>query len=281
MARRILILRNAAAGRGGATLSEAVARAARALGLSVESAAPTSAAALADSVATADVDAIALAGGDGTVRIAAPALAARGIPFALLPTGTANVLALEARAPQSAEAIAALLAQGEPRPLPWGRANGAPFVLVAGAGLDGMAALHARAWKTTLGRAAYWAGIARASLGAHRLSVSIDWRPSLAADWVMCTAARRTPRRVGARLLLAIFTGGPALRPLQLAAVAASRLAAAPGVQLTPFRTASIIADPEAPTQVDGEPLGVTPLTLTAEPAPLLMLRSGTSATVR
>lgn len=274
MARRVLILRNPAAGRGGAAQAEAVALAAAARGLAVEIAAPEGAEALGQAVRAAEADVIGLAGGDGTVRIAAPALAERALPVALIPTGTANVLALETRAPRSPDAIAALLAHGVPRPLPWGRANGAPFVVIAGAGLDGMAALHAEALKKPLGRAAYWAGIARASLAAHRLSVSLDGRPPMVADWVLCTATRRTPRRVGARLLVATFTGGPALRPMQLAAVAASRLAAAPGVQLAPFRTAHITADPAAPTQVDGEPLGMTPLTLIAERAPVLLLRA-------
>lgn len=274
MARRILILRNPAAGRdGGAAAADDVARACGALGLAVTILAPEGAAALAAAVQASEADAIALAGGDGTVRVAAPALAARGLPFALIPTGTANILALETRAPRAPDAIAALLEAGVPTPLPWGRANGAPFVVIAGAGLDGMAALHAEALKKPLGRAAYWAGIARASFAAHRLRVSIDGRPPLTADWALCTAARRTPRRIGARLLLATFTGGPAMRPLQLAALAASRLASAPGVQLAPFKTARIESDPEAPTQVDGEPLGVTPLTLVAETTPLPLLR--------
>jgi len=273
MGRRILILRNPAAGRGGAAAVAKVAAAARHLGLNVEIDAPPDAEAMIAAAAAAACDALAIAGGDGTVRLLAPLLAARGLPLVLIPTGTANILALEARAPRNAAAIASALADGRPLEVPWGRANGAPFVVVAGAGLDGAAALQAVPWKASLGRAAYWAGIAQSALAAHSLHVRIDGAAPRPADWMLCTAARQASRRLMPRLYLATFTGGAALRPLQLAAVAASRLAAAPGVALTPFADALIEATPAAPTEIDGEPLGQTPLTLRAEDAPLLLLR--------
>jgi len=271
--RRILILCNPTAGRGGAGLAQAVAMAATLRGAQVEIAAPANADALARLAATAEADAIGISGGDGTVRCAAPALAARQLPFALLPAGTANVMALEARSPRTPAAIAALLCAGAPTPIPWGMANGAPFVLVAGVGLDGAAAAHAAQWKPVLGRAAYWAGIGRAAFARHRLRIVIDGVAS-AADWALCTAVRRRPRCIGGRLQIVTFSGGPALRPAQLAALAASRLAAAPGVRLVDFTHATIDCAPPAPSQVDGEPLGATPLVLVAQPAPLPLLRT-------
>ena len=275
--RRILILHNPTAGRGGTMLVDAVVRALTAAGASVTLAAPPSADAAAALAAETDAEAVGIAGGDGTLRAIAPALAGSGVGFAILPTGTGNILALETRAPRRAEAIAHTLLTGVAAPIPWGRANDAPFLVVAGVGLAGAAAHHAAAWKAPLGRAAYWAGIARAAIEGARLEVEVDGARH-AAEWALVTAARLRPRRLAPQLTLALFSGGPALRPLQLAAVAASRLGAAPGVTLTAFSRATISADRPSHVSLDGEPAGATPVTFTSEAAPLLLLRPAVAA---
>lgn len=93
---------------------------------------------------SADVDVIAAAGGDGTVNevvngmVAAMTAGRTDIPcLAVIPLGTANVLALEiGLAPKDNQHIADTIAAGPTRRVHLGIANGRHFVLMAGAGLD-------------------------------------------------------------------------------------------------------------------------------------------------
>lgn len=91
----------------------------------------------------AGVEVAVIAGGDGSVGLAASEL--RGTPVALgvFPTGTSNVWAKDLGVPQirwgrmrSAERVARALAGGQIRAADLGDANGRPFLLWAGAGLD-------------------------------------------------------------------------------------------------------------------------------------------------
>jgi diacylglycerol kinase family enzyme len=86
------------------------------------------------------------AGGDGTLRDVAAALAGSGIPLGVLPGGTANVFAAEAGIPTDPAAAARALVAGRVRPFDLGALSvggrGIRFLLFAGAGLDA-AALHA------------------------------------------------------------------------------------------------------------------------------------------
>jgi YegS/Rv2252/BmrU family lipid kinase len=81
-------------------------------------------------------DLIVAAGGDGTVGEVANGLAGSSLPLALLPLGTANVLAHEIGLPRRPEQIAALIAEGQPRPVWPGRIGDRLFVAMAGVGFD-------------------------------------------------------------------------------------------------------------------------------------------------
>lgn len=87
------------------------------------------------------IDVVVAAGGDGTVNevingLAAGEAAGRRLPLAIIPLGTANVLAAEIDLDLDPETIATMLTAGEPRPITLGRANGRRFILMAGAGFD-------------------------------------------------------------------------------------------------------------------------------------------------
>lgn len=89
------------------------------------------------------VDALVVAGGDGTINEAINGLAATAagevgpvVPLGLVPLGTANVLAAELGLPSTAEGIAAALVDGAVKPIHLGCANGRYFSMMAGAGLD-------------------------------------------------------------------------------------------------------------------------------------------------
>ena len=95
-------------------------------------------------------------GGDGTVRLAAGELAGSESALAVLPGGTANVWAKEAGIPHNLlKALDAHL-NGQRVAMDLGRANGEPFLLMAGIGWDAqIAATVTPALKRRLGVLAY------------------------------------------------------------------------------------------------------------------------------
>jgi YegS/Rv2252/BmrU family lipid kinase len=107
------------------------------------------------------VDLLAIAGGDGTINEAVNGLAAAAggkapLPLALLPLGTANVLAREIGQRLSPAAAAEAMLRGRPHPVHLGQANGRRFAIMAGAGFDAHVVANVSArLKRRLGRLAY------------------------------------------------------------------------------------------------------------------------------
>jgi YegS/Rv2252/BmrU family lipid kinase len=113
-----------------------------------------------------EVDAVVLAGGDGTLHAAAPALLEAGLPLGVLPRGTANDLARAIELPLDLTAAAEAIVAGRTRRIDIGEANGAPFFNVAHIGLGAALAngLTAR-MKRRLGPIAYTLAAARVLSG--------------------------------------------------------------------------------------------------------------------
>jgi YegS/Rv2252/BmrU family lipid kinase len=84
----------------------------------------------------ADTDRIVVAGGDGTINEALNGLAEQGPPLAVIPLGTANVLAHELGLGGRAEAVAQAIVDGLPRAVTLGEVNGRRFSMMAGVGFD-------------------------------------------------------------------------------------------------------------------------------------------------
>lgn len=82
----------------------------------------------------AEVDRVVLAGGDGTMNAAAPALLETGLPFAIIPLGTGNDLARTLGIPEDPAEAARIAATGRLRPIDVGLANDVPFFNVASIG---------------------------------------------------------------------------------------------------------------------------------------------------
>ena len=80
------------------------------------------------------IDAVVVAGGDGSLNAAAPGLLEAGLPFGILPLGTANDLARTLAIPPGLAAAAAVVASGHTRALDVGSVNGQPFFNVASIG---------------------------------------------------------------------------------------------------------------------------------------------------
>jgi diacylglycerol kinase (ATP) len=126
------------------------------------------------------------AGGDGTVRACAQALAGTGVPLAIVPLGTANLtaraLGIPARAGHAIEVgFRGLdrridLARAEVGDVDQGRAGGILFAAMAGIGLDAavVGAAHAPG-KRRLGWVAYAvSGVAHLSLPPREFAVRLD-----------------------------------------------------------------------------------------------------------
>jgi len=142
--RRLLVIFNPAAGRSPRARLWAIVDRLERLGCEVsvrETAARGDAEALARAADSAELDAVAAAGGDGTINEVVNGLAASSLPLGVLPLGTGNVLANEIALPRDSGDLAAALATAQARPIWPGEivaANGASrqFVMMAGIGFD-------------------------------------------------------------------------------------------------------------------------------------------------
>jgi diacylglycerol kinase (ATP) len=117
-------------------------------------------------------------GGDGTVQRCIDAVAGTGTALAILPAGTANLLARNLRIPADlTEAVRAGL-HGERRRFDTGSVNGEHFAVMAGAGFDARMIKEAgRGRKGRFGRAAYlFAGARNLSARRARAIVQVDGR---------------------------------------------------------------------------------------------------------
>jgi diacylglycerol kinase (ATP) len=118
-------------------------------------------------------------GGDGMVQRCLDAVAGTATAVAILPAGTANLLATNLQVPDDLGEAVRVGLHGSRRELDTGSVNGEHFAVMAGAGFDArMIAGADRTMKDRLGRAAYLYTGAR-SLFAHRVmaSVEADGRP--------------------------------------------------------------------------------------------------------
>lgn len=85
------------------------------------------------------VDLILAAGGDGTINEVASGMLFSGVPMAILPGGTANVLAREMRLPIHLDRVAQQISEFQPYPVSVGRLStdeSRAFLCMAGVGLD-------------------------------------------------------------------------------------------------------------------------------------------------
>ena len=118
-------------------------------------------------------DVIFVWGGDGTVQRVIDALAGTKAVLAILPAGTANLLATNLQVPRDLAAAVQIGLAGERRPLDTGSVNGEHFAVMAGAGFDArMIAEADRGMKDSLGRAAYLYTGAR-NLRARRVKATV------------------------------------------------------------------------------------------------------------
>ena len=115
-------------------------------------------------------------GGDGTVQRCLDVLAGTGTPLAIVPAGTANLLATNLGIPKDIEGAVATGLHGARRTIDVGRMNGERFGVMAGAGLDAAMIRDADAGlKDRVGRIAYvWTGARNIQAKPFEAKIRVD-----------------------------------------------------------------------------------------------------------
>lgn len=230
------------------------------------------------------------AGGDGTVNEVMNGLVGTETPLAVLPAGTANVLAVEMRIHGGIRQAASRLHELVPRRIAAGvfrPEKGLPryFLLMAGAGFDADIVRRVRpAWKRRLGKGAYWlASLSR--MGARLPQIEVSWKGGLLrTGFAVASRVRnyggdleiaRTVTLLDSDLEVTAFPGGTTWPyGLYMGAVVMGFHTRLPGVismrgdalELRPVNGGRIYV------QLDGELAGQLPGRLSTEPAALTLL---------
>jgi YegS/Rv2252/BmrU family lipid kinase len=227
-------------------------------------------------------------GGDGTVNEVVDGIAGTDVALAVLPAGTANIWAKETAIPRDPVAAMRAIVSGERRRVDVGRAKaatgGRAFLLMAGVGLDGVVVRSASAGlKRRIGAAAYIVAGAAAAIRTKPWTAEITVDGVSASTRVYWMLAANT-RNYGGLVEIAhravaddglldtavMHRGGLHLVPDAIR-VFRKRIERSPNVDYAQSRSIEI-ATPGIPYQLDGEPCGETPLTLTIDPLALIAI---------
>ena len=238
----------------------------------------------------AGCDLIVVAGGDGTINEAANGMAHTSVPMAVLPGGTANVLAREMRLPIQVERAAERIADLKPvrvaaGGLRLGEGERRWFLCMAGAGLDAEIISHLNyRLKATTGKFAYYvAGFSHVFRPLDEFEVVVDGK-SFEASFALISRVRNYGGDLeiarGASLLrddfeVVLFRGTMSARYLRyFVGVALRRVERVKGC--TVLRARSVVCRPPSGlskyVQVDGELAGVLPMTAEIVPGAVTLL---------
>jgi diacylglycerol kinase family enzyme len=250
---------------------------------------PSTAPAIARDCVLKGADLVIAAGGDGTINEVANGLIGTEVPMAVLPGGTANVLAVEMEIGTKIVKAAERLSQWIPERISAGLLTNAVeeryFLLMAGAGLDAMIVYNIDAQlKARMGKVAYWVGgFGQIGRRLPEFDVRVNGHPTR-CSFALASRVRnyggdlRIAR--GASLFsdqfeLVLFQGAHTLPYVKyLLGVLTNRLAKMNGV--TVVRTDALHLD--APSdrgiyiQIDGEYAGRLPASLRIVPRCLTLL---------
>jgi diacylglycerol kinase (ATP) len=285
--RRVLIILNPEAGRSSARQADRVAAALRRRGVAVEVRRTGSIAGDAERLAKEaepDFEAVVAAGGDGTLHGVVNGVGEARV-VALLPCGTANVLARDIGLPRRPEALAELIAGGPAQPVWPGRVGDRLFLTAASSGFDAetVAALDLRL-KRRFGRLAFvWAMLTcLLRYQPRRLTVRADGVEYPAASMIAAKGRLYAGRFVIAPdanlsepvLDLVLFQRSGRIAVLRyLGALLFGCIPRGSGVVSVRCREAVVSADGPVPVQADGELVGDLPVALGIAERPLLFIR--------
>jgi YegS/Rv2252/BmrU family lipid kinase len=228
-------------------------------------------------------------GGDGTVsEVAAGILAAEaGVPLAVVPLGTANILALNLGIPHDAAAAIELAVEGEAWPIDVGRVNGEAFLLTVSTGLHAeMVARADRRSKRRWGLVAYglagWRANQEVAPVRHRViydGVAEEFEVTM-MQVMNCGAVFRRAWELAPGVspidgMLDVLAYRAASIPEYMLAAAQVLRGAPTSTDLVEHRRAArvtIATDPPLKVQRDGEPAGRTPVEVDLLPRALRVI---------
>jgi len=231
---------------------------------------------LAREAAAAGVDAVAVYGGDGTVREVTMGLLDTDVPILILPGGTANAMALALGVPTELAAAASMLACGEctVRQVDIGVMNDECFLIGIGIGVPGELAETAdREAKDRLGVLAYFISSIQALRNAAtvKYQVTIDGE-SFETDGVSCVILNAGQFGIpgvtlapsidmsDSKLDLLVFRSKTLPALMSLAAAVMRQDENGAPFDLYQGREISVVPQPSQPVQVDGEVLAPGPV---------------------
>lgn len=236
--------------------------------------------------ARAGCRAVVAAGGDGTVARALRGTAGTEVPVAILPFGTGNQLASNFGIPASLEGSVRVAVEGEVEAIDLGRVNGEYFALIAGAGLDAEVMADATDdLKEKFGFAAYLLSGLRHAVtpkNADFRIVADGEELEVQASMVLLANVRHlaagtlpvelqvAPEASYRDGLVDVCVYAPRNLPEMagmLWRVARQRHGGSDRMLFLQARRVRVEADPPVAAQIDGEPVGRTPLE--AEMVPL------------
>jgi diacylglycerol kinase family enzyme len=236
-------------------------------------------------------DLIVVAGGDGTINEAAEGMLHSAVPLAILPGGTANVLAQEIGLGTRIERAAARLEECRPRRISVGHLTSdggrisRHFLLMAGIGFDAYVVHHVDGeLKSRTGKFAYWvAGMRLLGRRLEEFHVDIGGqeRP---CSFALVSKVRnyggdfhiaRSVRLSDDRFEVVLFEGGHTARYLKhFAGMMLNRLSVMKGVAVLRADCVSL-SDPQGRcvyVQIDGEFAGRLPAEIRIVPDALTLL---------
>jgi YegS/Rv2252/BmrU family lipid kinase len=239
----------------------------------------------AKSAVSAGVDLVLACGGDGTVTACAEGVTGTGVPLAIIPMGTGNLLARNIGLPMGLDEALAVALDGPQQPIDAGRVNGTLFVVMAGLGLDArMLSDTSDELKKRIGWIAYAISAAR-HLGDRpmRVTVSADGGPRrrmranalivgnvgwLRGGLPLLPDARPDDGMLDAVVLIA----GGLTGWLAATANILLRRPARGGIYRVQFTKLQVGLSREEPWELDGEVMGsIRRLTVEAQPGALLL----------
>jgi YegS/Rv2252/BmrU family lipid kinase len=229
----------------------------------------------AQSLTLEDCDVVVAAGGDGTINEVANGLinaSGEVPPLAIIPLGTANVLAQEIGLRGQPTAIAEAIAKGPLMQAHLGHANGRHFIMMAGVGFDAHVVSNVDlALKRTTGKLAYVIETLAQALhyGFPACHVTIDGRSFQACSVVVCNG-----RHYGGPFIAAphadltqptfevcLLEKGGWLHVLRYGlALTMGRLHSLPDVRIESGRSIRIEGDVGLPVQADGDIIAELPV---------------------
>lgn len=282
--RRITIVFNPTAGRSRRDKLNAVISELEDLGCSVdliETGAPGHAEEIAQQINVQDVDVLAAAGGDGTINEIVNGLKGKAVTLAVVPLGTANVLADEVGLGRKAKRVAEAIAFGVVRPIRVGTANGRRFVMMAGAGFDAEVVDGVRLdLKKVIGPLAYvWEMVRQVFVyGWEGCRVEIDGQTYNVVSAIVCNGRSYGGPFVAApqasleedHFQVVMFTRSGWFNVLRYGvALVTGRLSKLPDVRIVPGQSVVIHGGAGAPVQADGDILTRLPAHIEVDAEPV------------